>query len=160
MLNAQKKSIKREYSAGGVVFKKDDGKVYWLITQPNSDDEHWRQGRWQLPKGWIDEGETGQLAAIREVKEEGGVKAEIVEKIDRINLFFYDEKKQKVLKNVVFFLMEYRSGSEKDHDQEVDKAVWLPYQEAYESLTFRSEKGILAKARAILEEKERQPRLI
>jgi 8-oxo-dGTP pyrophosphatase MutT (NUDIX family) len=156
----KKAKIKREYSAGGIVYKKEDGKIGWLIVQPSAEDQPWRQGRWQLPKGWIDEGETGQKAAIREVKEEGGVEAEVIEKIDRINIFFYDENKQKVVKNIVFFLMKYQKGSEKDHDSETKEVVWLPYQKAHQRLTFKSEKKILEKAKKILEEKEKQPRLV
>lgn len=152
--------IKREFSAGGVVFKKEKGKILWLLIQPGSDSQHWRKGRWQLPKGLIDEGETGQQAAVREVKEEGGVEAKVLSKIDRINIFFYNEKKQKVIKNIVFFLMKYREGSQKNHDREVKEAVWLPYKEAYQRLTFASEKKILEKGQKILEETERQPSLL
>jgi 8-oxo-dGTP pyrophosphatase MutT (NUDIX family) len=155
-----KKSVKREYSAGGTVFKKKGGQVVWLIIQPNAKDQPWRQGRWQLPKGWIDKGETSQQAAIREVKEEGGVEAEIIEKIDRINIFFYNEDKQKVVKNIVFFLMKYQGGSERDHDPETEKAVWLPFNQALERLTFKSERKILEKARKILEKKEKQLKLV
>jgi len=154
--------VKREFSAGGVVYKKENGKVSWLIIQPSAKGQSWRKGRWQLPKGWINEGETGQQAAIREVEEEGGVKAEIIDKIDRINIFFYDENKQKVIKNIVFFLMlmEYKGGSERDHGSETEEAVWLPYTKALEQLTFKSEKEILERAKKILEEKEKQPRLV
>jgi len=65
-----------------------------------------------------------------------------------------------VIKNIVFFLMQYKGGSEKDHGSETEKAVWLPYKKAYEQLTFKSEKETLEKAKKILEEKEKQPRLV
>jgi 8-oxo-dGTP pyrophosphatase MutT (NUDIX family) len=152
--------IKREFSAGGAVYKKEKDKILWLIIQPSAKDQPWRQGRWQLPKGWIDEGESGQQAAIREVKEEGGVEAEIIERADRINIFFQDEHKQKVMKNIVFFLMEYQKGSVKDHESETEKAVWLPFPKAYQRLTFKSEKGVLAKAKALLKKREEQPKLL
>jgi len=145
-------SVKREFSAGGVVFKKEKGRVLWLIIQPRADGQPWRKGRWQLPKGWIDEGETSQEAATREVKEEGGVEAEIIDKVSRFDIFFHNEEKQKVVKNVVFYLMRYRGGSEKDHSEETSEAVWLPYKKAYERLTFKSEK--------LLEESKRQPKLL
>jgi 8-oxo-dGTP diphosphatase len=155
----EKKPIKREYSAGGVVYKKVRGKIRWLIVQPSAKEEKWRQGRWQLPKGWIEKGETGQEAALREVKEEGGVTAEIVDQIGRINFFFYNQDKEKILKNVVFFLMKYRAGKETDHDKEIKEAVWLPYKRAYEQLTFKSEKQILEKASQILDFREEEKQL-
>jgi 8-oxo-dGTP pyrophosphatase MutT (NUDIX family) len=157
---AKQKPVKREFSAGGVVFRKEKRKTFWLIIQPAAKNEAWRQGRWQLPKGWIDEGENGIQAALREVKEEGGVEAKIIEKIDRINIFFYNEEKEKVLKNIVFFLMEYRKGKVNDHSWETKEAIWLPFQKAYQKLTFDSEKKILKKAKELLEAKEKQPRLI
>lgn len=156
----KKKPVKREFSAGGVVFKKEKKKTLWLIIQPEIKDEPRRQKRWQLPKGWIDEGETGSQAALREVKEEGGVEAEIIEKIGRINIFFYDQEKQKVLKNIVFFLMKYQKGSIRNHSWETKEAIWLPFQAASKRLTFDSEKKILKKAKELLEEKEKQPKLI
>ena len=145
---------KREYSAGGAVFKRKNNNLFWLIIQPSAKDQPLRQGRWQLPKGWIDKNETSQEAAVREVKEESGVEAEIVEKIDRINIFFYNEEKQQVVKNIVFFLMEYQSGSIKDHEPETEKAVWLPFKKAYDQMTFKSEKKVLEKAKKILEERK------
>lgn len=163
---SKKQPIQREYSAGGAVYKRvkepenERVKVLWLIIQPSTTGKVWRKGRWQIPKGWIDEGETGREAAAREVREEGGIEAKIVEKIGRVDVFFYNEDKQKVVKNIVFFLMEYKAGSEKNHDQETKEAVWLPYQEALERLTFKSERQILEKARKILEGKERQPKLL
>jgi 8-oxo-dGTP pyrophosphatase MutT (NUDIX family) len=150
----------REYSAGGVVFKKENGQTLWLIIQPSAEDQSWRAGRWQLPKGWIEEGEKGPETAVREVREEGGINAEVVEKIGQINFFFYNEKKQKVLKNVAFFLMEYQNGSEKDHDGETEEAVWLPYEKAYEQLTFKSEKETLKKGKEILDKRGDQPKLL
>ena len=161
MMSKTKEPLKREYSAGGVVYKRLENKkkVEWLVVQPAADDDPRRRNRWQLPKGWIDPGETGSVAAAREVKEEGGVVAEVVEKIGEIRVFFYDENKQKVLKTVAFFLMEYQSGSEKDHDSEISQAVWLPFEKAYGRLTFKSERETLEKAKLILKEKEKQPKL-
>ena len=155
-----KKSVKREFSAGGAVYKREKDKILWLIIQPSAKDQPWRQGRWQLPKGWIDEGESGQQAAVREVKEEGGVEAEIIERVDRINIFFHDEHKQRVTKNIVFFLMAYKKGSENDHGEEIEEAVWLPYKEALERLTFKSEKEILKKAKELLKKRKEQLKLV
>jgi diadenosine hexaphosphate hydrolase (ATP-forming) len=65
------KSDRVVLGAGGVVFNAN-GEVL-LIAYPES-----RGGGWSFPKGHIDPGETPEVAAVREVIEEGGVRAEIV----------------------------------------------------------------------------------
>jgi hypothetical protein len=56
--------------------------------------------------------------------------------------------------------MAYKKGSKNDHGEETEKAAWLPYKEAWARLTFKSEKGVLAKAKALLKKREEQPKLV
>ncbi len=130
-------------SAGGVVYKKDKNTIKWLIIKPAGKKE------WRLPKGLIEKNETSVKAAMREVEEEGGVKAAIKEKIGEIK-YFYTQDNQKVLKTVIFFLMEYLEGDTKGHDAEVDKAIFVDFDKAYNQLTYETEKEILAQAHEIL----------
>ncbi|HUW24608.1 MAG TPA: NUDIX domain-containing protein [Patescibacteria group bacterium] len=157
----------RQYSAGGVVFKKEDGQTLWLLIQPAriatqsvagepaGKDEFHKRIRWQLPKGWINEGEKTEAAAIREVAEEGGVKAKIISKIDSIKIFFSNtfegKPEEKILKTIAFYLMEYLGEKANGHDEEVAEVAWLPFEEAKGRLTFKSEKEVLTKAKEILE---------
>jgi bis(5'-nucleosidyl)-tetraphosphatase len=155
----KKKPIKREYSAGGVVYRKKDKKILWLIIQPEGGG-HWSKGRWQFPKGWIEAGEKPAETARREVEEEAGIKAEVIEKIDDLKIFFYDEEKNKVFKTITLFLMKYQRKGERKEDAEKIAAIkWLPYKEAHKRLTFKSEKEILAKAKKVLTGKGKQPEL-
>jgi 8-oxo-dGTP pyrophosphatase MutT (NUDIX family) len=153
----------RQYSAGGAVFKKEGNQVLWLLIQPAGKDEFHDKIRWQLPKGWIKEGEKTEAAARREVAEEGGVKAKIISKIDSIKIFFSNtfegKPEEKVLKTITFYLMEYEKEAENGHDEEVAEIAWLPFEEAKERLTFKSEKEVLAKAKEILENPSPQPSL-
>jgi 8-oxo-dGTP pyrophosphatase MutT (NUDIX family) len=151
--------MKREFSAGGAVFKKQNGKILWLLIQPKG------RERWQLPKGWIDEGEDAKKAALREVAEEGGIQAELIDKIDTISIFFRysytGAPKDLVNKQITFFLMKYQGETKDGPDkEEIGGVSWSPYDDAYGKLTFKSEKEILEKAKNILEEKEKQPRLL
>lgn len=73
--------ITREFSAGGVVYKKEVTKTTFLIIKPSG------SNRWQLPKGIIDEGESSKDAAVREVREEGGVEVELLEKLGTSQYF-------------------------------------------------------------------------
>lgn len=135
----------REFSAGGVVFKKTPTQTLFLIIQPKETD------RWQFPKGHLDEGESSKEAAVREVKEEGGVSAELVQKLG-IQRYFFSMKKDKIFKSVTFFLMEYTTGDPKNHDKEVDEAVFLPFEEAFEKLTFKKDKETLSQAQSLLKQ--------
>lgn len=109
--------------------------------------------RWQLPKGHVDGDETPQETALREVREETGVDCEVLGKIGTIDYWFYkveDGNKVRLHKYVHFFLMKYKSGSVRDHDQEVDEARWVGIDEAVRRLTFKGERTVVEKARSMI----------
>jgi mutator protein MutT len=103
--------------------------------------------RWQLPKGRIDPGETPAQAALREVREEGGVDADIVADLGPIN-FEYNMNHTQYAKRVDFFLMAYRSGDPQDHDHEVQEARWFPLREHFK-LAFATERTLVERAAAM-----------
>ena len=128
--------MKREFSAGGIVFN-NQGQV--LVTQ------HSQNLHWGFPKGWINEGETVEQAALREVKEEGGVEAKILEKVG-ISKYVYTLAGERIFKVVTIFLMEYIRGDPKDHDWEVSEAGWFSPEDALKKLSFSQDKLLLKKA--------------
>src|SRR4051812_43606629 len=89
-----------EYSAGGVVFKKE-GDRYEIVAVNRP-----RHSDWSLPKGHIEQGETREQAALREVKEETGVDATILEPLGEIVYFFRKPKGTLIRKSVFYFLMQ------------------------------------------------------
>lgn len=125
--------MKREFSAGGIVF---NNKGQLLLTQHSSN--HY----WGFPKGRIDPGQTSKETAIREVKEEGGVVAEIVEKVGE-SKYMYTLNSEQIFKVVTIYLMKYKSGDPKDHDWEVSEAGWFGPEEALKKLTFSQDKNLL-----------------
>ena len=127
--------MKREFSAGGIVFK--DNKV--LLTK------HSQNHHWSFPKGLIDPGQTSQEAAVREVREEGGVEAEILDKVG-YSKYVYSLNGEKIFKVVTYFLMKYKSGDIKDHDWEVEEAGWYEVEDALKQLTFSQDKELLKEA--------------
>lgn len=128
--------MKREFSAGGIVFN-EKGEV--LVTQ-NSSNKYWG-----FPKGHIEPGQTTKEAALREVKEEGGIEAEIVEKIGE-SKYVYTMNNEKIFKIVAMFLMNYISGNTENHDYEVSEAKWLSPEDALQQLSFSQDKQLLKKA--------------
>jgi 8-oxo-dGTP pyrophosphatase MutT (NUDIX family) len=136
-------AIEREFSAGGVVVRNMRGRSYIAAIRL-------KDGRvLALPKGHIDPGESAAEAAAREVREETGVDASLVEKIDDIR-YWYVRGGKRVLKVVSFFLFRYRSGSVKNHDHEVLSAEWVPLAEAPRLLSYRGEKEVAAAAQSRL----------
>ena len=128
--------MKREFSAGGIVFN-SKGQV--LVTQ------HSQNKHWSFPKGLIDPGQTSEQAALREVREEGGVKAEIIDKVG-YSKYVYTLNNEKIFKVVTFYLMKYLSGDIKDHDWEVSDIGWYDSVDALKQLTFAHDKELLKKA--------------
>ena len=125
----------REFSAGGIVFNNQN---QVLLTQN-------RKGDWQFPKGHIKKAETIKQAALREVREEGGVEAKIIEKIGD-SKYIINFNGHEIFKTVTLFLMDYLSGDIKNHDHEVVDSQWLDAKKALETLTFNSDKILLEKA--------------
>lgn len=142
----EKSKVKREFSAGGVVFRQEPEGVLWLVIKPKGNN------RWRLPKGWIERGESSIGAAKREVQEEAGVEAEILGKVGSEKYFFVQDK-QKIFKTVVFYLMRYIKEAESGFTWETEAIDWLPFEEAKERLAFDKEKELLEKAKQILERK-------
>lgn len=130
-------------SAGGVALRVIGGSQKTVLIRTSS------EGRWQLPKGIIDPGETPEMAAVREVREEAGIACEILAPIAVIEYWFfgnYDGIRKRYHKRVHFYLMRYISGSVDDHDHEVVEARWVSFDQALEMLHFKTEKDLLRKA--------------
>lgn len=129
--------MKREFSAGGIVFN-DKGQV--LVTQ------HSQNKHWSFPKGLLDHPEQStEESALREVREEGGIKAEIIGKVGYAK-YVYTFKEEKIFKVVTYFFMKYVSGSPEDHDWEVSEAGWFAPEDALKKLTFLKDRELLKKA--------------
>jgi 8-oxo-dGTP pyrophosphatase MutT (NUDIX family) len=138
---------REEVSAGGVVFRPRVGGGFDVVLIRT------HEGRWQLPKGWIENGEAAERTAVREVREEAGVDAAIVVPLNRIEYSYtsmYDAEPVRVHKFVHFFLLRYTGGSTDDHDDEVTEARWAEIAEAERMLAFEDEQRMVAMARDAL----------
>jgi 8-oxo-dGTP pyrophosphatase MutT (NUDIX family) len=136
-----------QISAGGVVYRKKKNGVELALIKVGP------VIRWQLPKGIVDKGETPEDAAVREVREETGLKAKIESPLEKIEYWYVSGGKTgkvRYHKFVHFYLMKYRSGSTDDHDHEVLEARWVPIVDAIRMLSFKSERELAEKAREMI----------
>lgn len=147
----------REFSAGGIVYKKfqspirqpaDKFQIKWLVCQ------HSQHKGWVFPKGLIGDHpssgsgqvESREEAAVREVEEETGVKAKIVMPLKTPVSYFYTWQGEKRFKTVDYFLMGYLSGDIEDHDWEMSAVEWLSEDQVRKRLTYKSDKKAFEKA--------------
>jgi 8-oxo-dGTP pyrophosphatase MutT (NUDIX family) len=134
----------REFSAGGVVVRELDGRPQVAVVRV-------RDEILALPKGHPDGDESPAEAAQREVREETGLEAELVEPLGEVR-YWYARHGTRVSKTVAFFLFRYRSGDVADHDHEVEEALWIPLDEAPERLAYKGEREMAETARSRLGE--------
>ncbi|OGH38964.1 MAG: hypothetical protein A3B44_03620 [Candidatus Levybacteria bacterium RIFCSPLOWO2_01_FULL_38_21] len=138
--------MKFEFSAGGVVYKKDDSKMSILVAQ------HSQHHGWVFPKGIIGDRhkrESKEETALREVEEETGIKGKIIESLQPVT-YWYNLKGEKIKKTVYYFLMSFVSGDIKGHDYEMEDVKWLPIEEVKNKLTYKSDKEVWTQAVKIL----------
>ena len=139
---------REQVSAGGVVFRQRGSLVEVALISVGG------ERRWQLPKGLVDAGETPEAAALREVREETGLSAEIVSPLEAVEYWYFSkgtaEPRVRFHKLVHFFLMRYESGDVADHDAEVNEARWVEIGEAAGALTFKTERKVLEQARSLV----------
>ena len=136
-----------QISAGGVAFRWHDSEPEIAIVSVKP------KLRWQLPKGIVDAGETPQVTAVREVREEAGVETDLIKLIETIEYWYRSLKYGKPVryhKFVHFYLLEYKSGDVANHDHEVEESRWVRFDEALEMLDFKSERDVVEKAREMI----------
>jgi len=122
--------------AGGVVMRLDGGAPRYLVITSRSNGE-----RWVFPKGRIDPGETAEAAAEREVLEEAGVAARI---LNAVGSSEYKKDGRTVV--VEFFLMHYLRVSGQGEDR---KQRWCAYEEALELLSYDHTRELLRRSHLI-----------
>ena len=140
-----------EVSAGGLVID-TTGKLGLLIGRRDQKDSTGKKILWSLPKGHIEEGETPEQAALREVAEETGIQSEIEKSLGIIDFWFMAGGKR-IHKTVHHYLFRESGGLLAAQESEVDEVAWFPLDEIIAKLAYPDEKKLIARtnATAVLE---------
>jgi 8-oxo-dGTP pyrophosphatase MutT (NUDIX family) len=140
-MSTERRPVEREFSAGGVVVR-DEECIVIVPTRRARGGERVLA----LPKGHPEAGETGADAALREIREEAGVEARLVEKLGDVR-YWYQRDGRRIAKVVSFFLFEHVSGEPAGDPVEVEEARWMPLEEAAKALSYRGEREMVARAK-------------
>jgi len=146
---------KDQVSAGGVAFRRVGSSLELAIVSVKP------SLRWQLPKGIVDPGETFEVTAVREVREEAGIETDALRLIETVQYWYQRVqygKRIRYHKYVHFYLLQYRAGDVQNHDHEIAESRWVSFDEAIETLEFKSERGVVEKAREMIESMEKDKR--
>jgi len=132
-----RRSVRTERSAGGVVVRTLAGSWHALLIRDP-------YGKWTLPKGHLEDGESLREAAIREVEEETGIAPEVVgPKIDTVDWIFRDGE-ETVHKYCTFFLMRSRNGEAVPQSEEgITACVWLPVRDAASRVAYADTREVV-----------------
>jgi 8-oxo-dGTP pyrophosphatase MutT (NUDIX family) len=147
--------MQREFSAGGVLVRRLQGR--WMVAAIRPEGKP--PGLWALPKGRIDEGESGEQTALREVAEETGAHGRSLGKLGDVKYVFTWPPKpaegERIFKVVSFFLVRYEGGRlgnvPAEFRHEVAEVKWLPLEEAPRLLAYGGEKDMARRALETLE---------
>ena len=138
--------VQKEVSAGGVVYRRGEDGLEVILASRRT-----RRGElaWGLAKGGIEEGEDAETAAVREVREETGLTAEIEADLGDTK-YFYVWDDVRIRKTVHFFLMLHTGGDTEDRDDEMEEVRWFPLERAIKRAAYRGERDVLQRAAELL----------
>jgi 8-oxo-dGTP pyrophosphatase MutT (NUDIX family) len=143
--------MRREFSAGGVLVRRLERR--WMVAAIRPAGKP--PGVWALPKGRIDEGESAEVTALREVVEETGAQGRSLGKLGDVR-YWFNWDGERIFKVVSFFLVRYERGRLGELPEafrhEVAEARWLPLEEAPRLLAYGGERDMARKALARLED--------
>lgn len=139
---SRRPETRTEVSAGGVVYRRVDEGVEVILAARRT-----RRGElaWGLAKGGIEADESAERAAVREVREETGIEAEIEASLGETR-YFYVWESVRIRKTVHFFLMRATGGDPNDRDDEMEDVRWFPLERALKRAAYRGEREVLGRA--------------
>lgn len=148
----RKKKVREEVSAGGIVFRRDGARTFFLLIR-----DPYRN--WGFPKGHLEDGEEPASAALREVAEETGLDGlELRAAVETIDWTFRF-RGRKIHKVCHFFLMETAQRRTVPQQAEgITACRWASYEQATKMIAYDNARAVLEQAKALLQDGARDGR--
>jgi 8-oxo-dGTP pyrophosphatase MutT (NUDIX family) len=142
--------MQREFSAGGVLVRRLGGRWVMAAIRPAGKEP----GLWALPKGRIEDGDSGEATALREIAEETGAHGRSLGKLGDVKYVYTwpprSPDAERIFKVVSFFLVRYERGQigavPTEFAHEIEEARWLPLPDAVDLLAYKGEREMAREA--------------
>lgn len=132
--------MKREYSAGLILYRLENNQRLYLLL-------HYQSGHWDFVKGHIEQGESKEQAALRELQEETGItQVELDKEFEDSFSYFFKSPQGELIHKTVYFLIGKTDQKEITLSHEHIGFAWLPFKEAFNQLTYKNARELLKKA--------------
>ncbi|CCX38941.1 putative uncharacterized protein [Clostridium sp. CAG:1013] len=126
--------MKKEKSCGAVVYRKGDSGLEILLIK------HKNGGHWAFPKGHVEKKETETETALREIREETGLKVKLDTGFREMVTY---SPKPNVMKDVIYFAAKAKEDDARPQPEEVLEICWKEPEEALELVTYATDREIL-----------------
>ncbi len=130
--------MNKEKSCGAVIFTRDNEGLKFVLIKN-------LEGSYGFPKGRVEENETEEQTALREIKEEVGLEVKLIEGFKTFDVYLTGRGK-KIVKTVIYFLATYSDQQLTAQKDEVDSIVVLPFKQCLKTLKFKGAKRVLSEA--------------
>ncbi len=135
-----------EISCGGVVFTRKNGKILYVIVKS-------AEGYYGFPKGHMEGSETEEEAALREIREETGLKVKIIPNFKSMDEYPLPQK-EGVIKRVIYFAAEFEGQEISCQEEELSAVYLMTYEEAMEVFQFEGLKRILREVKDFIDKRD------
>ena len=135
--------MQTEKSCGAVVFTRDHGNIQYVIIRS-------KEGIYGFPKGHIENNETEQETALREIKEETGLSVDILKDFRTEDSHPFRRLGETRMKHIVYFLAEYSNQIPIPQESELSSLHLMDYETALSAFQFENSKRILSLAHDFL----------